>query len=61
MNPANPLIVQSDRSIFLETFNALAEDARSAIVPFAELEKSPSACTPTALHLCRYGTRPVLA
>ncbi len=41
MNPANPLIVQSDRSIFLETFNALAADARAAIAPFAELEKSP--------------------
>ncbi|MEM7736312.1 MAG: DNA repair helicase XPB [Deinococcota bacterium] len=41
MNPANPLIVQSDRSIFLETFNPLAEDARTAIAPFAELEKSP--------------------
>ncbi len=37
----NPLIVQADRSVFLETFNERAEEARAAIAPFAELEKSP--------------------
>ncbi len=39
--PSNPLIIQADRSIFLETFNPLAEEARTAIASFAELEKSP--------------------
>lgn len=37
----NPLIVQSDRSLLLEVHNPLYEEARAAISPFAELEKSP--------------------
>lgn len=37
----NPLIVQSDRSILLETDGPLFEDARDAVAPFAELLKSP--------------------
>lgn len=41
MNPANPLIIQADRSVFLEAFNPLAEQARAAIAPFAELVSSP--------------------
>lgn len=41
MNPLNPLIVQADRSVFLEAFNPLAEEARAAIAPFAELVSSP--------------------
>lgn len=41
VNPANPLIVQADRSVFLEAFNPLAEQARVAIAPFAELVSSP--------------------
>ena len=40
-NPLNPLIVQGDRTIFLEVNSALFEQARDAIAPFAELEKSP--------------------
>ncbi len=40
-DPANPLFVQPDRSILLETFNAKYSEARDAIAPFAELEKSP--------------------
>jgi DNA excision repair protein ERCC-3 len=40
-NPQNPLIVQSDRSILVEVDNALYEQARDALAPFAELEKSP--------------------
>src|SRR3982751_7033651 len=40
-DPANPLFVQPDRSILLETFNPRYADARDAIAPFAELEKSP--------------------
>jgi DNA excision repair protein ERCC-3 len=38
---ANPLIVQSDRTLLLETLGPRFEAARSAIAPFAELEKSP--------------------
>jgi len=38
---ANPLIVQSDRTLLLDVHAAQAEQARSAIIPFAELEKSP--------------------
>jgi len=40
-NPANPLIVQSDRSILLEVDNSLYEAARDELARFAELEKSP--------------------
>jgi DNA excision repair protein ERCC-3 len=39
--PENPLIVQSDNSVLLEVHSPLAEVARAAIAPFAELEKSP--------------------
>jgi len=38
---ANPLIVQSDRTILLEVDNPLYEQARDRLVLFAELEKSP--------------------
>jgi DNA excision repair protein ERCC-3 len=37
----NPLIVQSDRTLLLDVHAARAEEARAAILPFAELEKSP--------------------
>lgn len=40
-DPANPLIVQSDRSLLVEVDNPRYPDARDAIAPFAELEKSP--------------------
>src|SRR5918911_1251820 len=40
-NPANPLIVQSDRSLLLEVDNPLYESARDDLARFAELEKSP--------------------
>jgi DNA excision repair protein ERCC-3 len=36
-----PLIVQSDRTILLDVHAEGAEEARAAILPFAELEKSP--------------------
>jgi len=36
-----PLIVQSDKTLLLEVDHALAPDARAAIAPFAELERSP--------------------
>jgi DNA excision repair protein ERCC-3 len=38
---ANPLIVQSDRSILLEVDNPRYEEARDALAQFAELVKSP--------------------
>jgi DNA excision repair protein ERCC-3 len=40
-DPANPLIVQADRSILLEVDNPKYAAARDALAPFAELEKSP--------------------
>jgi DNA excision repair protein ERCC-3 len=36
-----PLIVQSDKTLLLEVDHPLSEDARSAIAPFAELERAP--------------------
>jgi DNA excision repair protein ERCC-3 len=39
--PNNPLIVQSDRTLLLETQSERFVAARDAIAPFAELEKSP--------------------
>lgn len=41
MNPGNPMIVQSDRSILLEVDHPLHAEARDALAQFAELEKSP--------------------
>jgi DNA excision repair protein ERCC-3 len=38
---ANPLIVQGDRSILVEVDNPRYAEARDALAPFAELEKSP--------------------
>ncbi|MHA1770990.1 MAG: DNA repair helicase XPB [Candidatus Thorarchaeota archaeon] len=40
-NPANPVIVQSDKSVLLEVDNPLYEEARDALARFAELVKSP--------------------
>ena len=41
VNPLNPMVVQSDRSVLLEVDNALYGEARDALARFAELEKSP--------------------
>src|SRR5215472_18242268 len=41
MNPNNPIIVQSDRTILLEADHPLHAEARDALAQFAELEKSP--------------------
>ncbi len=41
MNPGNPVIVQSDRTILLEVDHPLHAEARDALAQFAELEKSP--------------------
>ncbi len=51
-NPGNPLIVQSDRTVFLETANPLFEDARDDLGRFAELDKSPE-------HLHTYRITPL--
>jgi DNA excision repair protein ERCC-3 len=40
-DPTNPLIVQGDRSILVEVDNPRYAEARDALAPFAELEKSP--------------------
>src|SRR5262245_32099653 len=40
-DPANPLIVQGDRSVLVEVDNPRYTEARDALAPFAELEKSP--------------------
>ncbi len=40
-DPNNPLIVQGDRSILVEVDNPRYTEARDALAPFAELEKSP--------------------
>lgn len=41
MNPSNPIIVQSDRTILLEVNHPQHAEARDALAQFAELEKSP--------------------
>jgi DNA excision repair protein ERCC-3 len=41
VNPLNPMVVQSDRSVLLEVDNSLYGEARDALARFAELEKSP--------------------
>jgi len=39
--PTNPFIVQGDRSVLVEVDNPKYAEARDALAPFAELEKSP--------------------
>jgi DNA excision repair protein ERCC-3 len=40
-DPTNPLIVQGDRSVLVEVDNPRYTEARDALAPFADLEKSP--------------------
>jgi DNA excision repair protein ERCC-3 len=40
-DPTNPLIVLGDRTVLLEVDNPRYSEARDALAPFAELEKSP--------------------
>src|SRR5438309_4493257 len=40
-DPANPLIVQADKTVLVEVDNPRYAEARDALAPFAELEKSP--------------------
>lgn len=41
MQNSKPLIIQGDRSILLDIHDSKAAEARFALIPFAELEKSP--------------------
>ncbi len=52
MNTENPLIVQGDRSLLLDVHAPLADECRNALIPFAELEKSPE-------HLHTYKLTPL--
>lgn len=52
MNYENPLIVQGDRSLLLDVHAPLANECRNALIPFAELEKSPE-------HLHTYKLSPL--
>jgi len=48
----NPLIVQSDRTILLDVHAPRADECRNALIPFAELERSPE-------HLHTYRLTPL--
>ena len=52
MNYENPLIVQSDRTLLLDVHAPRAEECRNALIPFAELERSPE-------HLHTYRLTPL--
>lgn len=52
MNFENPLIVQTDRTLLLDVHAPLAEECRDALIPFAELIKSPE-------HLHTYQLTPL--
>ncbi|MCR5723517.1 MAG: DEAD/DEAH box helicase [Treponema sp.] len=49
---SNPLIVQSDRTLLLDVHAPRAADCRNALIPFAELERSPE-------HLHTYRLTPL--
>ncbi|MDQ6968632.1 MAG: helicase-associated domain-containing protein [Mariprofundaceae bacterium] len=49
-HPERPLIVQGDHTLLLETHNPQFAEARDAIAPFAELEKSPEHIHTYRLH-----------
>ncbi len=51
-DPTNALIVHADRTLVLETFHPRADEARVAIAPFAEFERSPE-------HLHTYRITPL--
>src|ERR1041384_5959602 len=48
-DPSTPLIVQGDRSVLVEVDNPRYTEARDALAPFAELEKSPEHIHPYRL------------
>lgn len=52
MDYSNPLIVQSDRTLLLDVHAPRATECRNALIPFAELERSPE-------HLHTYRLTPL--
>ena len=52
MDYSNPLIVQSDRTLLLDVHAPKANECRNALIPFAELERSPE-------HLHTYRLTPL--
>ena len=48
----NPLIIQSDRTLLLDVHAPKAPECRAALIPFAELERSPE-------HLHTYRLTPL--
>jgi DNA excision repair protein ERCC-3 len=52
MPDEKPLIVQSDRTLLLDVHAPLADECRAALIPFAELERSPE-------HLHTYRLTPL--
>lgn len=52
MQNSNPLIIQGDRSLLLDVHAPLADECRAALIPFAELERSPE-------HLHTYRLTPL--
>lgn len=52
LNPSDPLIVQSNKTLLLDVHAPLAEACRNALIPFAELERSPE-------HLHSYRLTPL--
>ncbi|MEE1181976.1 MAG: DNA repair helicase XPB [Treponema sp.] len=52
INAENPLIVQSDRTLLLDVHAPKAEECRNALIPFAELIRSPE-------HLHTYQISPL--
>ena len=52
MQLEKPLIVQGDRTLLLDVHTALSDECRDALIPFAELEKSPE-------HLHTYRLTPL--
>ncbi len=51
-SPPKPLIIQSDRTLFLEVDHPLHEEVRDRLLPFAELVKSPE-------HIHTYRITPI--
>ena len=52
MQNSNPLIVQGDKTLLLDIHAPLADECRRALIPFAELERSPE-------HLHTYRLTPL--
>ena len=61
MHLENPLIVQSDRTLLLDVHAPRADECRDALIPFAELEKSPEHVPNNAAFSLECGKRGVFA